>query len=355
MSSDRRSQYLEEIERSLANGLSLPAECYRDPEFFDLEMEYVLRPGWHPIARWDSLPNTGDYSAIDLFGESVVIVRGADGELRAFSNVCRHRAHTVAQGDGNGKSLVCPYHRWTYGLDGALRGAPLMDEVEGFDRAACGLLEWPTVAWQGFLLLSLDAEAAPLAESLGPLEERIEPAGIAKMITLGVVEFDSPWNWKIMIDNFMESYHHLGIHAESLQKTNPAILTYGAKSDGPYALLENPGIDAAPSFIVAQIFPSFLLAAFETEGFATWYELRIDRHDHFDLRVHVLASPALKDISGAAELLIESVTKIHLEDIPACEAVQQGIASRVWRPGPLSLQEACLTGFHRHLADRLSA
>jgi len=350
-----KSQFLEEIHKSAAQGLALPAECYRDPAFFDLELETVLRPGWHAVARWDSLPEVGDYSAIDLFGESLVLVRGEDKRLRVFSNVCRHRAHTVAEGSGNAKSLVCPYHRWTYGLDGALRGAPLMDQKPGFDRARCGLLELPTESWQGFLLVSLDPEPAPFAEKLGGLDKRLESFGLPEMVTLGIVDFDSPWNWKVMVDNFMESYHHLGIHADTLQKTNPAKNTYGADADGPYSLLENPGIDGAPSFIVAQIFPSFLLAFFEGQGFGTWYEMQIDRHDHIHLRVHALATPAVKDAEGAAEGLLESITQVHLEDIPACEAVQRGIASRLWQPGPLSHQESCLVRFHQHLAERLSA
>lgn len=354
-SETQRHQYLDGIKKSAANGLALPAECYRDPAFFDLELEHVLRPGWHPIARWDSLPEVGDFSAIDLFGEPLVIVRDDDEALRVFSNVCRHRAHTVAHGSGNSKSLVCPYHRWTYGLDGGLRGAPLMDEQTGFDRARCGLIELPTESWQGFLLVSLDKEPTSFAKNLEGLDERLQSLGLDEMVTLGVVDFDSPWNWKVMVDNFMESYHHLGIHSDTLQKTNPAKNTYGADVDGPYSLLENPGVEGAPAFLVTQVFPSFLFAAFEGEAFGTWYEMRIDRHDHIHLRVHALAPAAFREVEGAAEALIDAITQVHLEDIPACEAVQHGIASRLWQPGPLSRQESCLARFHQYLADRLSA
>jgi len=355
MDTKTRSQYLDGIKRSVASGLALPAECYRDPAFFDLELKHYLRPGWHPVARWDSLPEVGDFSAIDLFSESLVIVRGNDKVLRVFSNVCRHRAHTITDGTGNAKSLVCPYHRWTYGLDGALRGAPLMDDQPGFDRAKCGLLELPTESWQGFLMVSLESDPAPFAENLTSLDKRLESLGLDEMVTLGVLDFDSPWNWKVMVDNFMESYHHLGIHVDTLQKTNPAKNTYGADSDGPFTLLENPGTGGAPSFIVAQVFPSFLFAVFEGDAFGSWYEMEIDRHDHIHLRIHLLAPEGFKEIQGAAESLIEAATKVHLEDIPACEAVQRGIVSQLWQPGPLSRQESCLVRFHQHLADRLSA
>ncbi len=344
---------LDEIERSVEGGRALPAGCYRDPAFFDIELERVLRPGWHPIARQDALPEVGDHSAIEVFGEPLVVVRGRDGKLRVFSNVCPHRGHLIAEGTGNAKSLVCPYHRWTFGFDGALRGAPLMEEVPDFERGRFGLLEWPSTSWQGFLLVCLDRNPTPFAEGLSDLEKRLEPAGLRDMVTLGVLDFDSPWNWKIMVDNFMESYHHLGIHADSLQKTNPARETHGGNADGPYSLLENPGVDGADDFLVVQVFPTFLFALFEAGAFATWYEMQIDRHDHFHLRVHVLASEAFRKIPDAPEALIDGVKKIHLEDIPACEAVARGMASRAWEPGPLARQESCLARFHRYLFDRL--
>ena len=359
MSEDLRSQYLDEIDHSAKKGLALPASCYRDPAFFELEREHVLRPGWHPIARWDTLAEPGDYRAVDLFGEPLVIVRGDDARLRVFSNVCRHRAHTVASGMGNAKSLVCPYHRWTYGLDGALRGAPLMDELPDFDRAHCGLPELPTESWQGFLMVNLGHDSANRAkptsveQSLAGLDKRIDSYDLGGMVTLGVLDFDSPWNWKVMVDNFMESYHHIGIHLDTLQKTNPAKDTYAGESDEFYSLLENPGIKGAPAFLVAQIFPSFLIAVFDGDHFASWYEMEIDRHDHIHLRIHIMAPPAFKETEGAADALLDIATKVHLEDIPACEAVQRGITSQLWQPGPLSPQEDCLAQFHRHLAARL--
>ena len=358
---DLRRQYLNEIDESASKVLALPSSCYRDPAFFELELEHVLRPGWHPILRGDSLPDIGDYRAVDLFGEPLVIVRSDDQRLRVFSNVCRHRAHTVATGTGNAKSLVCPYHRWTYGLDGALRGAPLMDDRTDFDRAQCGLPELRTELWQGFLMVNLspetqlgnESQSGSVSEMLVGLDKRLESHDLASMVTLGVLEFDSPWNWKIMADNFMESYHHLGIHSDNLQQTNPAKNTYPVKTNGAYSLLENPGANDAPAFIVAQIFPSFLLAVVDGGPFASWYEMNIDRHDHIHLRIHAIAPPEIKAAPGATEALVENLNTIHLQDIPACEAVQRGIASQLWQPGPLSHREGCLSVFHRYLSERL--
>ena len=115
-------------------GRALAADCYRDRDFFALEVERVLRPAWHAVARWDELPEPGDYASVDLCGEPVLVVRDTHRRLRVFSRVCRHRAHTVVEGEGNARRLVCPYHRWSYGLDGALVTAPLMDGVPGLTQ-----------------------------------------------------------------------------------------------------------------------------------------------------------------------------------------------------------------------------
>jgi phenylpropionate dioxygenase-like ring-hydroxylating dioxygenase large terminal subunit len=344
---------VEGIRRSADEGLGLDAECYRDPAFFELEVERVLRPGWHPIARWDDLPETGDYLAIELFGESLVVLRGEDRNLHVFSNVCRHRAHTVVKDSGNARSLVCPYHRWSYGLDGGLRAAPLMKGTKGFERAQYGLPELRTETWQGFLFVSLDADASPFADELGGLDDRLESKGLGDMVSLGVLDFDSPWNWKVMIDNFMESYHHLGIHIESLQKTNPAKGTYSADVTGPFSLLENPGVEDDASFLVAQVFPTLLFSVVDQPRFAVWYEMQIDRHDHFHLRIHAMAPPEIAAAEGVAEMLSDTLTKIHLEDIEACREVQRGLASRLWKPGPLNVREHCLSRFHHFLAEQL--
>ncbi len=346
--------FLAAIQASLASGRGLPAECYRDPRFFDLEIAHLLRPGWHAVARWDALPEPGDYTSVDLCGEPLLIVRDAAAELRVFSRVCRHRAHTVVEGSGHTKRFVCPYHRWSYQLDGSLAAAPLMDGTPGFAREACGLPELRTTGWQGFLMVSLDPNAASL--DLKALDEQLETHGFAELVTAGVIEFDSPWNWKVLVDNFMESYHHLGPHVDTLQKTNLAKETYCDETlAGPFSWLVNPGYKEAPTFYVAQVFPTLLLAIFEGIGTGVWYEMQIDRHDHFNLRVHLLTTPELAADDAVVKQIGEQTTKVHLEDIEVCDRVQQGLASRLWEPGVLSRHEGALTRFHHYLAERLGA
>lgn len=333
---------------------AMPAEFYSDPEFYNLELEHVLRPGWHAVARWDDLPESGDYRAIDLFGERILLVRGADHQLRALSGICFHRAFPIVEGEGNTKSFVCPYHRWTYDSEGRLKGAPFMEDVPGFDRKTRRLPQLPLEIWRGFVMVSSDQEAQPLASQLGALSDLLAPLNLDKAVCAGVSDWDSPWNWKVMLENFTESYHHIGPHVDSLAKTHPARGTHDLPTDGPCAVLENPSLDGTSSFWVVNVFPTLMFAP--TRGdlpLCAWYEMQIDRDDHFHLRIHALLPESLANNEEVVKLAQAFLRNVHFEDIPVCEGIQRGIQSRIWQPGLLNRQEATLNHFHRFLIDRL--
>jgi nitrite reductase/ring-hydroxylating ferredoxin subunit len=317
--------------------MSLSEICYLDPGFFELEQERVLRPGWHVIGRVHDLPSPGDYRALDVFGEPVLLVRGEDHRLRALSGVCRHRAFRMAAADGNAKRITCPYHRWSYALDGSLAAAPLMDEVPGFDRSRCRLPEFGLAEWQGFVFVSTDADAHFDASQLGPMDARLDGIGLSDFVEVGTLDFDSPFNWKVLVDNFMESYHHLGPHSKTLQPRIPARGTHVEDLPGPFSVLENPALDGDGSLWVIHVFPTLLFAVIRGEApTAVWYEMSIGAPDRFDLRVHLLAPPAHADDATLAGFFAESVRAIHLEDVSVCEGIQAGLASRHWEPGPLA-------------------
>ena len=346
-------EQLERTARAPETGIALAADCYLDEEFYQLELERVLRPGWHVVARKGELPEPGDYRAIDLYGEPVLLVRNEELELRAFSGVCLHRAFQIATGSGNTKRLVCPYHRWSYDLDGRLKAAPFMDNVQGFDRDACRLPELSLEEWQGFIFVSENPNAEPLGPRMKSLDALLEPFGFRDFVVADALDFDSPWNWKVMVENFMESYHHQGPHVDTLQRTNPARGTHALDMEGPFAALENPG---DPPFWVFNVFPTLLFALSRGDPpLGTWYEMQIDRHDHLHLRIHPLLPPEHASSSGVIEAYTKMLDTIHHEDIPACEGVQRGLQSRLWRPGILSHHEKPLRLFHRYLADRMTA
>ncbi len=356
MSKTTPMELLAAVSPSLDGATALAADCYRDPAFFDLEVERMMRREWHPVARHDELPNPGDYRSLDLFGESVLLVRDGSGRLRAYSRVCLHRASVFVQGEGNAKSFSCPYHRWTYDLEGRLRGAPCMNDREGFDRGALRLPELPVEQWQGWILLNLDPDAPPLAPRLESLNRHLDPWKLEELRMVETLEYDSPWNWKVMVENYIESYHHMGPHAESLHPIYPAEGTYAEDVEGPCVLLENPGVKGVEPFWVCVVFPTLMLTLTRDEArFTTWYEMQIDRHDHFVLRIHLLLPEPLASNEQVVAEVRKTVEKIHAEDIPMCKGVQRGLASRLWRPGLLAEQEKALWLFHRYLAEKLGA
>ncbi|HEX3065647.1 MAG TPA: Rieske (2Fe-2S) protein, partial [Dongiaceae bacterium] len=142
--------------------LSLPREAYTSPELHALEVKTIFEKSWLCVGRAEYVPNAGDYYTIDVIGEPVIIVRGKDGEVRALNAACRHRAMPVAQGKGNTGRFTCPYHAWTYALDGRLIGAPHMEQSQVFNKEACRLPSYRLESWMGFLFVNLDDDAAPL-------------------------------------------------------------------------------------------------------------------------------------------------------------------------------------------------
>jgi choline monooxygenase len=192
----------------LDRGAGLPASWYTSAEIAARERERIFRRAWQYVGRAEQVGAPGDYFTAALGGVPVVVVR-ADGGLRGFVNVCRHRRHEVVQGAGNGKTLQCPYHAWTYDLDGRLRAAPRSQHEPGFDRADYPLLPVSVDRWGPFLFAHLDRDPPPLAGVLGELPEIVAQSGLA----LEGLRFRDRevWtaaaNWKVMIENFLECYH----------------------------------------------------------------------------------------------------------------------------------------------------
>jgi choline monooxygenase len=197
------------IAEDLELGATLPASWYTDPAVTAVERERIFAHAWQYVGRASQVAEPGDFFAAVAGHVPVVVTRDTEGELRAFVNVCRHRGHLVAEGSGNRRTLQCPYHAWTYGLDGCLRNAPRADREPGFPRDELGLLPVSVETWGPFVFVNPDPSAEPLAETLGPLPETIAESGV----DLGALEFHSraDWslqaNWKVGIENYLECYH----------------------------------------------------------------------------------------------------------------------------------------------------
>ncbi len=366
----RPADELAAVRRPLAQASTLPPRYYTDPEVYAREVERIFRREWLSIGRVDQLARSGDFFCVDIFDEPLVAVRDGDG-VRVLSRVCRHRGMPVVEGAGNCENFRCPYHTWTYALDGRLLAAPEMRRVGEFDRAAIRLPEVRSEIWEGWIFINFDERAKPLASAIEPLARAVAPYGLARFRSTPPLVFDSPWNWKIMVDNFMESYHHIGVHADTLQLFYPASGTYAEDADGPYAILRNPsrdGIeigtqlphagdlprDLRSQLFVAAVFPYHLFAI--TPDLLTYYQIEPRTPERFILRIFACVLPeALENpayapaVDGAREL----VNSIHLQDIVACSGVQAGYRSTTARPGRYSHLEKALWQFHQYVLDRV--
>ena len=176
---------------------------------------------WTCLGRADELPNPGDYRTYEVGGSGVIVLRDAEGELRAYHNVCRHRGTRILEAEsGTGLTLIqCPYHAWTYGLDGHLAGAPHMEEIEGFDREDSGLYPVRCEAWRGFLFVNLDPKPAPLADYLGEFVRRAQAYPLERLRRAHRVTYEIAANWKLVIQNANECYHCPGVHPQLVKLT----------------------------------------------------------------------------------------------------------------------------------------
>ncbi|MGH9272241.1 MAG: aromatic ring-hydroxylating oxygenase subunit alpha [Ilumatobacteraceae bacterium] len=207
---------LAELDASItdvAKARTLPAELYTSADVLAVEREAVFGHDWLCVGRADRVPATGDWFTVTLCDEPIIVTRDKSGELRAMSAVCQHRAMQVCDGAGNSSTFKCPYHHWTYGLDGRLLGAPAMERTEGFDKADYGLPQLRVEEWQGFVFVNLDPAAEPLAPTLGGYEPFIEHYDLADTVCPGTFTLPGlPWNWKVMFENFNDGYHANRLH-----------------------------------------------------------------------------------------------------------------------------------------------
>jgi phenylpropionate dioxygenase-like ring-hydroxylating dioxygenase large terminal subunit len=348
------SDALDKVTAPLSQAWTLPPDAYTKPMVFAAEIKSIFSRDWLCVARVDQLPQPGDYVCADLPDQPIVITRDQQGVLHALSRICLHRAMPLIEGQGNTTRLVCPYHHWTYELNGTLRSAPMMEGVENFASDQC-LPELRLEVWQGFIFVNLDETAAPLSPRLAGLDALVENYDFSDMVVLETIEYDSPWNWKILVENFMEAYHHIGPHKNTFEPAYPARESRIVDNeDKPWVFLRMPGEHAVSNeegafpaltaeqrhdLIAACVFPTLLFGA--SASGAAWYQLEPLGVDRMRLRIHALYNPAVTgeasddDRAGAAAML----RAIHEEDIAVNQGPWQGLQAGLTRQGRLSLYE----------------
>jgi phenylpropionate dioxygenase-like ring-hydroxylating dioxygenase large terminal subunit len=194
---------------TLADGRTLPFDWYSDPAVLRLERDRIFRRTWQYAGRADQVAEAGAFFTCDLGGVPIVVVRDKRGGLHAFLNVCRHRGSLVCEGEGKRETLQCPYHAWTYDLDGSLRAAPRSEREPGFDKTELSLVPVSVDSWGPFVFVNPDGDAAPLADTLGELPELVAASGLdlesVRFLKRSSGEYEA--NWKVCCENFLECYH----------------------------------------------------------------------------------------------------------------------------------------------------
>ena len=196
-------------EPDLLDGFSLPGWVYFDPEFFEAEKRAFLRASLQVVCHASDIPQPGDWRTLDFLGENVIVIRGDDGTVSAFANVCRHRGSRLVDGEaGCAKVLTCPYHAWSYGRDGRLAGVPHRDQYPGLRPDDLGLLPVHLEEWRGFLFVSLEAGAPTVAEMMAPYDQEVVPYRFEELRAIGrVTRRFRPLNWKAIADNYSDGLH----------------------------------------------------------------------------------------------------------------------------------------------------
>jgi Rieske 2Fe-2S family protein len=373
-----------------ANGLqlerTLPTSWYRNPEVFHIEKERIFCREWLVVCREDELPQPGDHKVFDVLGESILVVRNRESRLRAFYNVCRHRGSRLCRTDEavspgrvalsggvtGGRLIVCPYHQWSYDLNGTLVAAPHLGAGTGFDKGDFHLHPVGIETWAGFIFVHLTpAESRPLAAQLGGIPERLQRYPLAGLGIGATIEYQVHANWKIICENYNECYHCAGVHPE-LCAVVPAFREAGGGNldwergvphrEGAYTFTQSgtttrrafPGLNADEQvrhkgeLVYPNLFLSVAcdhVAAFILRPRSA---LRTDITCHFLFATDEIARGSF-DPSDAVEFW----DLVNRQDWTVCEAVQHGISSRVHAHGYFAPMEDWNLDIRRYVTTRI--
>jgi nitrite reductase/ring-hydroxylating ferredoxin subunit len=367
-------------ERPLEAAEMLPPAIYTDASFYEFEKEALFSREWLCVGRTDWVKAPGDYFTTQIIGEPLVISHARDGVIRAMSAVCQHRAMLVAEGRGNARGFVCPYHHWVFGLDGKLVNAPAMERTCDFDKKSIRLPQLKVETWLGFIFVNFDPNAAPLAPRLGRLAEAaanydLETAEEARLMT---GQFN--WNWKVMFENNNDGYHASKLHAGPLHDFIPSELASFPDADPKDAgfLRFNGTLHPDASFNPTQkallpLFPKLTEADRGRMVFANvpptlslvlstdliiYLILRATGPETMEQDTGILVAPGAMDEPGfedRLEIIMTSAGKIIAQDMHVDARVQVGLRSRFANRGRYSWQEGAQGQFNSWLTPRYRA
>ncbi|MEM7477745.1 MAG: aromatic ring-hydroxylating dioxygenase subunit alpha [Planctomycetota bacterium] len=354
--------------------MTSPLQFGLEREFFvgddirQLEDEKIFSKNWICVTRKENLPVAGSFLRVHLAGHDLVLTKTEDDEYRAFHNLCRHRGTRVIEADSGklkNSCIRCPYHAWTYDLDGCLIGAPNMNTTEGFAREDFGLFEAGCVEWGGYLLVHLERKKQHFSEDFAAIIEMVEPWNMGDLHVGHTLNYEVDANWKLVFQNYSECYHcptvHPRLNQMSPYKSATNDLETGAFLGGPmrltegYATISVDGKSIGPalpqlddfqrnSVYYYTLFPSMFLSPHP--DYVMVHRLQRISNTRTKVECDFLVQDATD--SGDVMRAVEQWDEVNRQDWHVCQLTQHGINSPAYRPGPYSQLEPMLVAFDQH-------
>ena len=364
------AELLEAAQRPFPDAKSMPPSVYTSPAFLAQEIETIFSKEWMCVGRSSGLSQVGDYLTYELAGQPVMVLRDQTGVLRALSNVCLHRMSTLVEGVGNKRAIVCPYHAWTYGLDGRLRGAPFMTETTGFCKDDYVLPSIRCEEWLGWIYITLDRERPSVATTLAPVAEMVSDYGMENYVECFRETHVWDTNWKVLAENFMESYHLPVCHADTVgghSKLSEMECPPGLAAFNYHWITKEASLpigNAHPSntrlegrwrktTALLALYPSHLITL--TPGYFWYLSLHPKSTGQVamifggGLSPEFMADPRADEYVATLKTLLDEV---NVEDRGCTEKVFRGLNAATARAGHLSYLERPIYDFMHYLADR---
>jgi Rieske 2Fe-2S family protein len=362
-------RFLKATEIGTAGAMTLPGRYYTSADVFAAEHERIFARLWLCAGREESLAGPGDYFLCSIGADSVMVLRDGAGGVRALHNVCRHRGTRLCETQSGTlpKTIQCPYHAWTYALDGTLVGAPSMDELPGFDKSHYPLHEVIVALWEGLVFLSLDKDVVPFDRSHAPLLGRFSRFNLPRLKVARRIDYDVRANWKLIFENYSECYHCPTVHP-SLVKLSPADSGANDLAGGPflggYMSIVRPGGSLTASggscgpsvgdlteedrqrVYYYSIFPNLLLSLHH--DYVMFHTLWPEAPDRTRIECTWLFHPDAATQEGYnPNDGVEFWDLTNRQDWHICEQCQLGVSSRAYTPGPYSPRDSISAAFDR--------
>jgi phenylpropionate dioxygenase-like ring-hydroxylating dioxygenase large terminal subunit len=361
-------------EGGLEQATAMPPAIYRNLEFHELERREIFARDWHCVGLAADLPEAGHYLSFSINDQPVFVMRGRDGVVRGFSNVCLHRMMRLVEGQGSCQRLVCPYHAWTYDLDGQLLGAPHMKQTPGFEPRAHRLPAIRTEIWQGWIYVTLNDGALPVAALLASLAPMVAPYEMEHYIPVALQDHVWNTNWKLLTENFMEGYHLPVAHRATVGAWFPVgdtrfpperhdgftVQTFTKDETARYgrAHPSNTRLEGHErhTTVMPSVFPAHMYVLAPDH---LWYlSLRPKSIGEVHVRFGVALAPEvvanMPDLEKEKAELLDFFDKVNAEDRFVVEGLYQGVQAPLAKPGRLSWLEREIHDFTCYLANRLA-